>query len=70
MTNRAISGKNYEDVLNVWKAIKINTVKYYHDLPLKVNVLLLAYVFETFREESINSFELNPAHYLFTVYFL
>ena len=70
MTNRAISGKTFEDVLSVWKAIKINTINDYHDLLLKFNVLLLAYVFETFREESINSFELNPAHYLFTVYFL
>ena len=25
-TNREISGKNYEHVLNVWKAIKINTL--------------------------------------------
>ena len=70
MTNCAISGKNFEDVLSVWKAIKINTINDHHDLLLKFNVLLLAYVFETFREESINSFELNPAHYLFTVYFL
>ena len=26
LTNREISGKNYEHVLNVWKAIKINTL--------------------------------------------
>ena len=38
----------------------------YHDLHLKVDVLLLACVFETFRSKSINSFELDPAYYLST----
>ena len=33
---------------------------------LKVDVLLLVCVFETFRKESINSFELDPARYLST----
>ena len=37
----------------------------YHDWYLKVGVLLLACVFETSRNESIKSFELDPAHYLF-----
>ena len=64
--NRAISDKNYEHVLNVWKAFKMNTIKDYHDLYLKVDVLLLAWMFETFKKESINSFELDADHYLFT----
>ena len=42
----------------------MNTMKGYHDLHLKVDVLLLACMFETFRKESINSFKLGPAHYL------
>ena len=66
MTNRAISDKNYEHILNVWKAFKMNIMKDYHDLYLKVDVLLLTSVFETFRKESINSFELDFAHYLST----
>ena len=44
----------------------MNNIKKYHDLYLKVEVLLLACVFEAFRKESINSFELNPAHNLTT----
>ena len=63
MTNRTISDRNYEHVLNVQKTSKTNTIKDYHDLNLKVNVLLLSCMFETIRRESINSFELNPAHY-------
>ena len=42
----------------------MNTKKDYHDLCLKVNVLILACVFETFRKKFINFFELNSAHYL------
>ena len=56
LTNRAISYKNYEHVLNVLKAFKINIMKDFHNLHLKVDVLLLACVFETFRKESINPF--------------
>ena len=39
-------------------------MKDYHDLYLKVDVLLLACVFKTFSKESINFLELDPAHYL------
>ena len=67
MTNRAVKNdKNDKHVLNFWKAFKINTMKRYNELYLKVDVLLLAYMFETFRKESINSFKLDPAHYLST----
>ena len=41
----------------------MNNMKDYHDLYLKDDVLLLPCVFETFRNESINSLELDPAHY-------
>ena len=44
----------------------MNTMKNYHDLYLKVDVLLLACVFENFRKQSISSFELDPAHHLST----
>ena len=42
-------------------------MKDYHDLYLKVDVLLLACGFEIFRKESMNSFELDFAHYLSTL---
>ena len=41
-------------------------MKDFHDLYLKVDVLSLTCVFETFRKESINSFELDPPFYLST----
>ena len=58
MTNRVVSDKIYEYVLNISKTVKINTMEDYHDFNLKVYVLLLACVFKTF--------ELDPAHYLST----
>ena len=62
--NHAISDENYEHFLNVWKAFPMNTMKYYHDLYLKVDVLLLVCLFKTFGELSINCFELDPVHCL------
>ena len=50
MTNRKISDKNNEQLLNFWEALKMDTKKDYHGLCLKVNVLLLVCVFETFRK--------------------
>ena len=37
----------------------MNFMKDYYEMYLKVDVLLLASVFETFRKESMNSFELD-----------
>ena len=44
----------------------MNTMKDYLDLSLKLDTLLLACVFETFRIKSINSFEVDHASYLYT----
>ena len=54
-----MNDKNYEIVAKVWETFKMNTMKDYHILHLKVDILLLALVLETFRNESINFFELN-----------
>ena len=42
----------------------MKTIKDYHDLYLKCDVLLLADVFEKFRNNSLNNFGLCPSHYL------
>ena len=36
-------------VVTVWKDFEMNTMKHYHKLYLKIDVLLFAYMFETFR---------------------
>ena len=64
LTDRKISDKEYEYVLNVWKKFEMKTMKDYHDLYLKCDVLLLAYVFEEFRNNSLNNYGSCPSHYL------
>ena len=43
LINRAISDKNYEHAFKVWKVFRIKIMRGYHDLYLKVDVLLLDY---------------------------
>ena len=49
-------------LLKFVKDLEIKNMKFYHDLYLKY-VLKLINVFENFRNESINSFELDPDHF-------
>ena len=66
LTAKKISDKEYEHVLKVWKKFEMKTLKDYHDLYLKCNVLLSADVFEKFRNNSLNNYGLCPSHYLST----
>ena len=50
-----ITNKEYEHVIDVWKKFKIKTMKGYHDLYLKCDVLLLADVFEKFRNNNFKN---------------
>ena len=50
LTGRKITDKEYE---HVWNKFEIKKMKDYHDLYLKYDVLLLAGVFEKFRNNSL-----------------
>ena len=63
LAGKKISDKDYEHVLKVWNKFEINSMKDYHDLYLKCNVLLLADVFEKFRNNSLTNYGLCPSHY-------
>ena len=64
LTDRKISDKEYEHVLNVWKKFEMKTMKDYHDLYLERHVLLLANVYENFTNNSLKNYGLYPSHYL------
>ena len=48
----------------VWNKFKMKTMKDYHNLYLKCGVLLLADVFEKFKNNSLKNYRLCPSHYL------
>ena len=64
LTNRKINNEEYEHVLHVWNNFEMKTMKDYHDLYLKCDILYLADVFEKFRNDSLKSYALCPSHYL------
>ena len=47
----------------VWKVFGMKTMRDYHDLYLKTDVLLLADVFEEFRNVCLDNYKLDPAWY-------
>ena len=48
----------------VWEAFKIKNLGEYHNLYVQCDTLLLADVFENFRDKCIEIYELDPAHFL------
>ena len=54
-----ITDKEYERILNVWEKLEMKTMKDYHDLHLKCDVLSLADVFEKVRNNGLKGNETN-----------
>ncbi|XP_070153685.1 uncharacterized protein [Polyergus mexicanus] len=63
LTGDTVSESNYAHAENVWKRFSVRTLGVYSDLYLKTDVLLLADVFENFRNKCIESYGLDPAYY-------
>ena len=63
LTEEDITEKEYCHAENVWKHFNIKNLGEWHDLYLKMDVLLLADVFENFRDLGLSSYTLDPAWY-------
>ena len=63
LTGEGISDEGYERVKKVWKVFGMKILQDYHDLYSVTDVLLLADVFENFRNVCMENYKLDPAHY-------
>ncbi len=63
LTDSHISDEDYEHAQKVWKAFGCETMRDYHDLYLKTDVLLLADVMTEFRKTCKKAYGLEAFHY-------
>ena len=63
LMGEGISNEDYEHAKKVWEVFDMKTLQDYHDLYNKTDVLLLADVFENFRNICLDNYKLDPAHY-------
>ena len=63
LNNEDNSEEEYQHALNVWNTFNCKTIRDYHDLYLKLDVLLLADVFENFQASCLMRYNLDQEHY-------
>ena len=63
LSGEGISDEDYEHAQKVWKEFGMKTIRDYHDLYNQSDVLLLADVFENFRDVCSKNYGLDPAWY-------
>ena len=59
-----ISDEDYAHAQKVWDVFEINNLGEYHDLYVQSDALLLADVYENFRNMCIDIYELDPVHFM------
>ena len=58
-----VSDQDYEHARRVWSGFGINNLGEYHDLYLRMDIILLANVFKAFRKVCLDDDGLDPAHF-------
>ena len=63
LNDEGISDEDYTHAQRVWETFEMKTLEDYHNLYNKLDVLLLADVFENFRDICIENYKLDTARY-------
>ena len=63
LTGEDISDEDYMHARKVWEEFNMEHLQDYHNLYNETDVLLLADIFENFRNICLENYELDPAHY-------
>ena len=64
LTLENISEIDYAHANNIFKKFNINNLGEYHDLYVRSDTLLLADIYENFRQSCLENYELDPAHFV------
>lgn len=64
LRDEPLSDTDYQKAQNVWSAMNCSTFQQYHDLYLIIDVLLLADIFENFRDLCYSQYRVDPANYI------
>ena len=64
LNKEGITDEYYAYAEKVWKVFEIKNLGDYYDLYVPIDTLLLADMFENFRDKCIDIYELDPAHFL------
>ena len=64
LNEEGINNIDYVHAQKIWQAFEIKNLGKYNDFYVKYDTLLLADVFEKFRDKCIEIYGLDPAHFL------
>ena len=64
LTLENITKTDYAHANNIFKNFNINNLGEYHDLYVRSDTLLLADIFENFRQSCLKNYELDPVHFV------
>ena len=59
-----VSDKDYTHAQKIWEVLEIKNLGKYHDLYVQCDTLLLADVFENFRDKCIKIYEFHPSYFV------